>query len=513
MSDDFARLVRARERFEQGQRAARADADAARAAFTDASAQAAALWRQQDTHPEPRAEAARLSADALWSACMVHIDQDGEGAQATLRAATLLGAELYEDDSLDDDVRLHGLYRAQCASFELAHLRRARSLEDTVELFRDVAQCAQAAEDMNAAAVDAQKVARVQANASAALLSLAQALRDGGSQKIRDELNRAVAHGRKAVESGELPGGMGVEATLVVAEAHYEIALLVEDPELIGHNLQQALAWTQMAAESPAADGALQAESWHRAANYACVYGLFRRHQDFDEGLESLEGAIALALSAARPAHLPAELRAQAFETATRTCQNIALLHKERGELAQAHAAFARSAALAQEAAAAPALAATFRAGFVYLGANAALERAALTQPSRDPRDPEVSALLAQALDGAREVLAIPGAPAQVVARAALLACGAVGRQMQALAKGDEIGVQRALEAIEALSQRAAEAEGADLETRARGAAFAADAAEKLAERLRDPRAAAEARQRAAWLHDLARRLQMRADR
>jgi hypothetical protein len=505
-------LNRARAKYTLAQQSAsRGDAKGARLGFSQAAKLASGIWRQPEAGQEMISEAARLSADAMWSACMAHLSSQGAQAADTLRAATLLGAEIYEADHLEEDVRLHGLYRAQCATLELAHVRlEAKAQEDAIELLRDVAECAQAAKQMSAEQVDAQKVARVLANASAAMLTLGQVLRDGGSQKYREELNRSVEYGRAAVESEALPGPMAAESMLVVAESFYEIALLVEDPEKIGTHLESALGWTRLAAQAPGADGSLQAEAWHRGANYACVYGLFKRHEDFEEGLSFLEGAVELALEAARLEHLPAELRAQSYETAVRTCQNMGLLHKERKEWEQAQASFARSVELATEAAHAPGLATTFEVGFWYLSANGSLEQAVIWQHRQEAPSPQAEALLRQAHGSAQKVLQKPGAPAQVVARAALLASGAVGRLMQTLAPGDEAGIIKSLEAIEVLGQRAAEAEGADLESRSRGAFFAADAAEKMAQRLKDPRAVAEARQRATWLHDLSRRLKLR---
>ncbi len=509
MTQPHDTLKEARQAFSQARQVT--NAAQAEAGFRLDAKLASSLWSEQKHTTELRTEASRLAADAMWSASMAQLSTAAEASHDTLRATTLLGAEMYEDTSLEEDVRLHGLYRAQCASFELGHLRRESASEDAIELFRDVAECAQAATEMDAKAVDEAKVARVQANAAAALLTLAQIQRDGGGTRYREDLDRAVEFGKLSVESGALPGAMSAETMLVVAEASYEVAILIEDPKVIDKSLKAALGWTRQAADAPGAEGSLQAEARHRAANYACVFGLFRRHEDFDEGLSALRGAVELALSAARPKELPIELRGPAFETAIRTQQNLGLLLKEKGKTGESSAAFEAAGRLASEAVAVEEMPASYRAGFWYLGANAHLERAATMMVAQKTVDAAVTKVLEGARQNANQVLEMPDAPAALVARAALLACGAVGRMMQS--KEASMSTVQALETIESLGQRAAHAEGADLTTRSQGAFFAADAAEKLAARAKDPRVSAEASQRAVFLHDLSRRLKQRAQR
>jgi hypothetical protein len=514
MSDFYAILQNARADFEEAKKLAKEGAklegvergesarlyQRAHALYKEAAQIAAHVWRSDGSPSDAREEAARLSSDAIWLSASTLLDAESDGAPDALRAAALLGVELYERDGLPDDARLHGLYRAQCASFELGHLQQERAPETALQLFRDADRCADAALEMDGEEVDHEKVARVLANAASASLNAARLLRDTGSLKYREELDTAIERGQVAVEMDALPGPMQVETTLIVAEALYEMALLSEDKKVVGESLQNALGWARKAAESPQANALMQGEAWHRGANYACVYGLFIRHDDFAQGEAALQGAIGLALEVAQHEVLPMDLRAPSFETAVRTWQNLGILYRERQEAEKAAEAFVRAASLAHEASQTPHMPASFRGGFDYLAANARMELAALRQAAFGDHDPEVGAQLRQARELAERALNNPESPRDIVARAALVGCGAVGRLMRGLRADDAASIRAHLEVIERLGQRAAHTEGADAESRSKGAFFAADAAERLAGYASDERLAQAARQRAAQM-------------
>lgn len=509
MTDPYQTLEAARKQFEDARNMASSNAlQLAMAQLQSVVRTLGPLWKREINPEEVRTGAARLAVDASWSAGLIEFQGALSSENPTLKSTVLLGVEVYESTGLLPDVRLHGLYRAQCASFEMAHARRAAAPEDAIELFRDTIQCAPAAMEMDGLDVDVEKVARVQANGAAAALSLAQIIRDEGSLHYRTDLDKAIELGQISLELGALPPGMDVETSLVVAEGYYEVALLSEDEEVVTESLQSALAWTRQASEAPGANGALKAECFHRGANYACVYGLFRRHKDMQEGVDALRGAVELALAAADLDHIPSEIRAPSYETAVRSLQNIGIILKESGKTGEASEAFAESAKLCQRVSKIDALSGPFQTGFLYLGANAFLERAAIAQKELGPRNSEVGELLNGALHLATACLGRQDTPAEFVARSALLACSVAGRRMHTLTPGDEAGLRKCLTDIEKFGQRAAHAEGADKESRSKGAFFAADALTKLAPRLQNPRAKEEALQRASVLKTLANQLQ-----
>ncbi len=496
----------ARGHFDFGNRAASDGrfGDAAKA-FRQAANTASVVWRDAEASQEVRSLAARLSADSTYSAGMsaVRLGDPGEHMQA----AILIGVEIYELESLEDDVRLHGLYRAQCCAFELAH---AVSPEDTLqaeEYFIDAVGCAQALPNLGE--VDAQKVVRVLANAAAASYALAQLRRAREARGFKTDLEKALELGQAALDMPELRGMMQAETYLVLADASYDLAMTVEDPSKAADHLRNALGYTRESSEAPGADGVLQGQAMLRGANYACAYGLYLRNEDFEGGVEALEGAIGLALAVADQDHLPMDLRAPAWETAIRTGQNIGLLFKER-DMATARNAFEASAGLAQRAASTQGLPAESRALCLYLGANASLEQAILMQAlAGDEKLPDALALLRKARDLARTAMDSPGCIGDIAARSCLLTCGVSGRFLRTLNDpADAAAITTELEKIEVFGQRAAETKGAMDEHRATGASFAADAATQLATRTKDPRKAAELKHRADALRKLQKVLQ-----
>lgn len=511
MTDPSQHLDQARHHFEAARRdASLGDFNRASARYQEAASAASAVWRAEAVDGESRSMAARLAADAMYAAGMAAARGLDGGVSGALREATLHGLTIYETESLEPGVRAHGLYRAQCAAFELGHVLTEHDPVEAVALFRDAAGCVQAVGGLELhETADEQCAARVLANAAAAHVALASLLRSMQDSSFKDHYTEAITCGKDAIESGALPGGLEVETMLVLADAAYELGLSTERREDAIVAFEDALGWTRVASEAPGADGGLQAQALLKGANIACVYGLYVRHDDLQRGIEALEGAIALARTAAEADHLPIDFRAQALDTAVRTQQNIALLERE-GSPSRALESFGRAAGMAREAASLPNLPPPVRANMLYLAANATLEVAILTQQLAGTER------LAGALEGfmtvqelVREVLGLPHAQPDVVARAALLGCGASGRLLRALDPAeDEAAIQTELETIELFGQRAAQTQGADLELRARAAFFAADAAEKLASRLTHPAAVAEARQRAQVLTSLQRGLE-----
>lgn len=458
----------ARHAFDEGRKAAGAGqlSEAVRQ-FQEAVGHAGVVWKEDAFPEEIRTQAARLAADAAYSAGVAAV-QAGAGAEA-LEQATVVCVAIHGHEDLDDDVKLHGLYRAQCTAFELAHAVRHGTPERSIELFRDAVLCADAARDFDPAKVDKEKLLRVLANASAAALALATTLRDVGDSRYKTDLLRARDLGKETLEWGGLSPALEVEAMLVMGEVHFELAQVEDEPENAVQHLENALAWSREAAQAPGADGLLQAQAFQRGANYACVYGLYLRHDDFPRGMASLQGAVQLAM-AATGAGTPPEIRAGAWDTAVRTQQNIGLLWKER-DPAKAAEAFAEAAQLAAAGAADPGLSAAHTGQHMYLRANALLEGAILAQfLGGEEGAPEALALFAECVACVEQVLASEQTPADVRARAALLACGAWGR------RGRVTDTKASQEAIVRLGEIAATTEGADPEHRGRGAAFAQQA-------------------------------------
>lgn len=453
----------ARHAFEQGRTAATEGRMAEAAAhFDDACGHAAVVWREDAFPAEVRSQAARLAADASYSAGITSA-QLGASPEA-LQGATLVCAEIHARADLEDDVRLHGLYRAQCAAFELAHALRDRSAERAIELFRDAVLCADAAREFHVHGVDKEKMLRTLANASAAALALANTLRDAGDTRYKTDLLRARDLGKEVLALGGLTQALEVEAMLVMGEVHFELAQVEDEPERAVEHLEHALGWSREASQSPGADALLQAQAFQRGANYACVYGLYVRTEDFDRGMASLEGAVELALAATGEG-APPEIRAGAWDTAVRTQQNIGLLWKER-DPARAAAGFAEAARLAELGANDAQLSESHIAQHMYLRANALLEGAILAQWLGGVEDAPEALALFDACVAAVEAVLRRTAPADVRARAALLGCGAWGR------KGRVTGARACQVAIVRLGAIAAATEGADPEHRERGASF-----------------------------------------
>ncbi len=455
----------ARAAFEQARDAAGAgDMALADAQFEQALGHAGVVWKEDAFPAEVRTQAARLASDAAYSRGIVSAQMGG--AADALLAATVLCAEIHGREDLEADVRLHGLYRAQCAAFELAHAVRYEAPERAIELFRDAVLCADAARDFSKQEIDKEKLLRTLANASAAALALATTLRDQGDTRYKTDLVRALELGKEVLELGGLTPALEVESMLVMGEIHFELAQVEDEPKTAVEHLENALGWTREASSAPGADAALQAQAFQRGANYACVYGLYVRTEDFTRGIGSMEGAVQLALAATSEA-APPEIRAGAWDTAVRTQQNIGLLWKER-DPAQAAGAFSAAAGLASQAASDEGLSAAHVAQHMYLRANALLEGAILAQwLGGTETAPEALALFTDCVAAVEQVLARPSAPADVRARAALLGCGAWGR------RGRATGEARCQEAIVRLGAIAAATEGADPENRERGASFA----------------------------------------
>jgi hypothetical protein len=506
MTDWTRQIEQARQAFEDAKRAEAVERfDRALESFEEAATLAAQVWANPAAEPPTRATAARLTADASWSAGMSATLGQHLPAEDTLRRAILRCLELFDREELEVDVRLHGLYRAQCAAFELAHVQAVSDPIDAVALFRDAAGCADALATLALAdAADNAKAARVLANAAASHLNLAGLLRQLEDTSAREHLEAAGRVGKQAVETAALPGPLEAETMLVLADASYELGLGTEDRKAATAAFEDALGWSRMASEAPGADGNLQAEALLRGANVACVYGLTLRHDDWSAAMEALDGAIALAQAAAANDHMPVEFRARSLDTAVRTQQNAGLLRKEKAELTPALEAFHRAAALALTSADLPNLPPPQRGAFLYLASNATLE-AAIVQQTLAGTERHAAALqgLTRVQDLARAALGCAHLQPDLAARAALLACGASGRILRALDTDDARAIQTELEYIEAFGQRAAQTDGADRELRARGAFFAVDAAERLAAFLKDTPAAAEARHRVAQLHAL----------
>lgn len=498
--DYHGTIEQARAHFDRGNREASAgDFGAAAEAFHAAALAAAPVWRAAAASGEARTLAARLSADASYSAGMAAV-RLGDPAER-VRAAILLGVEIYERDDIVDDVRLHGLYRAQCAAFELAHALRAEDALQAEEYFRDALGCAEALEALPGA--EDEKVARVLANAAAAAHTLATLKRGRGVTAFKGDLRKALELGERAVQMPQLRGMMQAETFLILGDASYDLAMTVSEQTEAAELLRNALGWTREGAEAPGADGILQAQAMLRGANYACVYGLYQRHQDFGEGMAALEGSIELALTVANEPHLPMDLRAPAFETAVRTGQNIGLLLKER-DPAQAAGAFFASAQLAEEASAVPGLPAGNRAQCLYLAANARLERAILLQVvAGDEADRAALQALREARDRARAAWSQDACSPELFARAALIACGVAGRLLRTIDVNDTDAVVAELTLIADMGRRAAETADALDEHRVAGANFAADASLRLSKLHADPRRSAELLQRAEALKKL----------
>jgi len=489
MLDPLSLIDQARRHFEAAARdAALGDFGRASAHYRDAALTVGPAWRHTDAPADTRTVAARLAADAIYAGAMAAVRAE-LAADVLLREATLLGLELYEAEDLSAGVRVHGLYRAQCAAFELGHLVTESDPIDAVALFRDAAGCVAAvgALDLDDEA-DEVFAARILANGAAAHVALASLLRSMNDSSFKDHFTEAITCGKDAIESGALPAGLEVETMLVLADAAFELGLSTEDRRHAVTAFEDALGWTRLASEAPGADGGLQAQALLKGANVACVYGLTVRHDDLQQGLDALAGAIALAMTAAEADHLPLDLRAQALDTAVRTQQNVALLLRERSP-SEACDAFARAATMARDAATLPALPPPVQANLLYLAANATLETAILRQQlAGTERHAAALEGLASVQDLARAVLALPHAQPDIVVRAALLGCGAAGRLLRALDPlQDEQSIQTELETIVMFGERAARTEGADPELRSRAAYFAADAAEKLAERRPHP--------------------------
>jgi len=362
-------------------------------------------------------------------------------------------------------------------------------------------RCADAIDTL--AAADSQKKARVLANAAAASQGRAELVRHRGDPSFKEHLRSALEIGVRAVEMPDLRGPLQVEALLMLGEVSYELAMALDDGAKAIETLRSAIAWVQGASEAPGADGLMQAQALQKGAEYACVYGLYLRHEDHEEGVRALEGAVELALSVADEASLPMGLRAKAYDTAIRTRQNIALLLKEIDPMV-ARESFGSSDALATRAAAVEGLSPARQREFLYLAANAALEQGILTQLIAGDLSDEVAVgLLTSASEKARRAMSEDSTP-HLVARAALVVCGVSGRLLQTLdGERDGARIRSELETIEAFGQRAAHCEGAADAHRTTGAAFAAEAADRLAERVKDPRERKELRHRAQALRGL----------
>jgi hypothetical protein len=451
--------------FQRGRVAASGgELSAALIGFAGAVAQAGELWPDTNCPAEVRNQAARLAADSAYAAGAAAA-QHGDPT-SPLEEATALGIEIYNNEELEADVRLHGVYRAQCAAFELGHALVHAKPERAIEVFRDAVMCAEAAREFPLSSVDAEKVARTLANASASALVLARTLRDAGDSRYRSDLLRARELGSEVLEGGDLGPSLRVEAMLVMGEVHFELAQTEEKPEIAADHLESALGWSREASQAPGADALLQAQAFQRGANYACVYGLYVRGEDFEKGMDALEGAVHLALAAASP-DTPPEIRAGGWDTAVRTQQNIALLLKERDPHA-AGAAFAASVVLATRASEDLGLPEGHRGQHLYLKANGLLEQAILAQlTSGVDDDPAAVRLLVECCCAVEEVLTLKLVPPDVRARAALVGCGAWGRR----GAGEECQ-----EAIVRLATVAADTDGADPEHRDRGVSFAAQA-------------------------------------
>ncbi|MBH25002.1 MAG: hypothetical protein CMH57_11205 [Myxococcales bacterium] len=498
MADHVAVIDNAREHFEMGRRSAEAGhfAEAARA-YQDAARLASPLWKDPAGTGEERETAARLVADALYAAGMSAASQ--EPPEVTpLREATLTGITIYETDDLTGDVRLHGLYRAQCAAFEMGHLVMERDPEQAIDLFLDAVGCVGALPHLDDP--DQARLARLYANAAAASFALGNILRSREDTRFKTHFEIAMEHAETALENDRLPPMLAVETRLLLSDATYELAMTEEEQPKAIERLQQALGWAREASESPGADAIMQADALLRGSRYACVYGLYLRHTDFEGGIEALEGAVALARSTAEPTHIPTHMRVTALDTAVRTQQNIGLLLKE-DHTQRSRDAFQVAGDMAIEFAQDRGVPAPSRAGMLYLAANARLEQAILEQVlAESERHEPALKLFEEVKQLARNVLRVEGARHESVARAALLGCGASGRLLRAVDPSDDARIDRELQSIESLGQRAASASEAPPELRARGAFFAADAAGKLAERAPSPAAADEARHRAKQL-------------
>ncbi|MEO1266960.1 MAG: hypothetical protein AAFX99_02615 [Myxococcota bacterium] len=505
MVDYVATIDTAREHFELG----RGSADAghykeAVRAYQDAARIAKPIWENTAAPDEQRTIAARLTADALYAAGMSAASQHPPQA-STLREATLVGITIYESDTLDGDVRLHGLYRAQCAAFEMGHLVIEHDPEQAIDLFQDAVGCIGALPHLMEP--DPAKVARLRANAAAASFALGNILRSQEDTRFKSHFTIAMEHAEEALQTDRLPPMLAIETRLLLSDATYELAMTEEEQPKALERLQQALGWAREASQAPGADAVMQADALLRGARYACVYGLYLRHTDFEGGIEALEGAVALAQTTAEPTHLPTHMRVTALDTAVRTQQNIGLLlkveHTER-----ARDAFATATAMAIDFAQDRAIPDLNRAELLYLAANARLEQGILEQVlAQAEQHPPALALFSEVKQLVRNVMRIRQARHEAVARAALLGCGASGRLLRAADPTDATTIDRELHSIESLGQRAASAEGAPRELRARGAFFAADAAQKLAERASTPAAADEARHRAKQLTALHHKL------
>ncbi len=478
--DGYEELEQAKARFGEGQSAAKSGQDQeAFEAFGDAASRVHALWSDTEQPHELRVIAARLAADAQYSSAMASLRLPGATGKV-LQDATVRCIAIYEDDALPGDVRLHGLYRAQCAAFELGHVWRHSSPAEAAKLFKNAIDCTDAMQPL--VNTDKKKVARVLANGGAAAYTLSQLVKDRGDKSYRDELERASALGHAAVRSEELPPAMHAETLLVLMEVAYELALAEEEKDDALGGLQDALGWAREAAEAPGADALTQAQAMLRGANIAVVYGLHLRTDDYELGLSALQGAVDLAMSAANEEALPTDLRANGYSVAIRTQQNIALLAKEN-HAKTASKAFVAAAELAEEALALPGLPSGAVGEFAYLGANAIFEAGVIDLRLNQDRN-TARARFAEVLRRCKTTLDASGTDSDVRARAALLSCGALGRTLHTLGRGDDQAINDALQAIVEAGRIAAEEAGADSEARERGAFYAADSARKLAERI-----------------------------
>ena len=464
------------------------DVETAVGGYSAAAGLAAGVWEDGQAPAEAREQAARLAADSAWLAGLTAAHQ-GTGASEVLRVATVTGVAIYESGDLAGDVRLHGLYRAQCAAFELGHLLLRSDPSAASELFHDAVQCSAAAKSLDTDEVDLGKLARVLANSAAGAMELAalgppdherpnSSPADASVGGRRALLQSAADLAREAVGSGGLSGELEPETMLVLAEACYQLALTRVEPQPALELLEDALGWSRRATSCVGSGGLLQARAFKNAAGYACVYGLTLRHQDLERGIEAMQGGVELALAAAAPEGLPPHLRSEAYDTAVRTQQNIGLLLKEH-DLLRASAAFHQAASQAVVAAGIDKLPPTWVAGFLYLAANAMLEEGAVLLELGEEHQSSARAALEDACGTARKVLNAEVAEPEVVARAALVLCYAAGRIAEVLER-HEAGAEPHLEAIIAAGERAALTEGASMEHRQHGAELALDACRQL---------------------------------
>ena len=504
MADHITAIDIAREHFEMGRRASEASLfEEAKRSYTSA-ADAARIWQDQSVATEGRVIAARLCADALYSAGMA-------GARLVppvvepLQQATLEGITIFETTALEGDVRLHGLYRAQCSAFELGHIMVEVDIERAIELFQDAIGCVGALASLEA--TTRAKEARLYANAAAASFALANLLRQEEHQNFKDHLKLSIEHASTALNTNELPLAMAFETRLLLSDACYEVALTESEQPKALERLEQALGWARDAAEAPGADAMMQADALLRGARYACVYGLYLRHTDFDGGVDALKGAIQLALATLEADHLPLSVRANAYDLAVRTQQNIALLLKE-SDSEGSRDAFALAASMATEFSRDQMLPKVTRAELVYLTANATLEQAIQLQmvAGMEQHKPAI-ALFEDVKRMARGVLRGADAKPDTGARVALLACGACGRLLRALSQEDKAGILRELTGIVQFGEQASELTEANKSLRAQGAFFAGDAANRLAEHETDSTLVAAAKARADRLLALSKAL------